>query len=122
MRRATALAVLGLLSPLARKKKANNRGEIAAIAQARALTGDAEGALRAVERSQEWFLPGELCLRRGEVLATLGRHEEALDALEEARRRGSMPEVPCFDPDLASLRSAGCFQDLYRCGSVAVQK
>jgi hypothetical protein len=48
-------------------------------------------------------------------LTALNRGDEALAALEEARHRGASPEVPCLDPDLASLRGTDRFQALYRC-------
>ena len=104
-----------LLDPLAREKKAKSRWHVALVAQARALTGDAAGARRAVDAWSEWFYPGEQSLLRGEILATLERTEEALDALEEARRQGGSPEVPCLNPDLAVLRNTDRFQALYQC-------
>ena len=89
---------------------------VATLARVRALSGDRERALRAVEElrevsKQRYVMPHVIAL----IYAGLGQEEQALEWLEKGfEERGNLLCYLSVDPAFDSLRSLPRFKDLLR--------
>ena len=92
-----------LLDPFARKKKAGSGWYVTDIAHARALTGDSAGALRAIERTSEWFRPGDVSLLRSRIVAVLRSPRRLADCRRTLPPGGRTTRTP-----ISSRRTRTC--------------